>query len=264
MQQIKEPGRTAPSPADVLKFLFSSRRLAVTLLVIVAVGVMIRLGFWQLDRLDQRRAANSAIRAQIAAPVLDLNTANDPGRLISEEYRSISATGTFDFNQQVVLNNQVNGDRIGFQLLTPLKLAGSDTGILVERGWIPYADAQPDQWRKYDEPGTVTVKGIIRLSQDQPGFGGISDPTLAPGQSRLDGWKFINVGRIQEQVSFRLLPVYIQEAPDPSWTGLPIRSQTLPDLSDGPHLSYAIQWFIFASVLVVGYPSLVYRNLMKK
>ena len=74
----------------------------------------------------------------------------------------------------------------------------------------------------------------------------------------------VNVDRIQQQVSLKLLPVYIQESPDPAWTGMPYRSVSMPDLSDGPHMSYAIQWFIFASVLGVGYPIFVRRSTRKK
>jgi surfeit locus 1 family protein len=108
------------------------------------------------------------------------------------------------------------------------------------------------------------VKGIIRRSQTQPTFLGAVDPTLAPGQTRLDVWDMVNVARIQQQVNLELLPIYIQEAPDPSWTGLPYRSVSMPDLSDGPHLSYAIQWFLFATMAGAGYPFLVRRSLKKK
>ncbi|HVP21801.1 MAG TPA: SURF1 family protein [Anaerolineaceae bacterium] len=247
----------------MMKAFVSGRRLWLTLGVLLAVAVMIRLGFWQLDRLAQRRAANAQMREQLSAPALDLNADIPFDQLTEMEYRSVTVTGTFDFTQQVALKNQVNGDRIGFDLLTPLKISGSDRSVLVERGWIPYEDAQPSQWQKYAESGTVTVKGIIHLSQSQPGFGGVTDPTLAPGQSRLETWAYVNLDRIRLQMNFDLLPIYIQQAPDPSWTGLPARSTFTPDLSEGPHLSYAIQWFIFSAVLSIGYPILVWRRLKK-
>ena len=241
----------------------SGRRLWSTLVVLLAVAGMIRLGFWQLDRLAQRRAANAQLEAQLSAPALDLNADFPVDQLTEMEYRSVTVTGMYDFTQQVALKNQVNGGRIGFDLLTPLKIAGSDLSVLVQRGWIPYEDAQPSQWQKYAEAGMVTVKGMIRLSQSQAGFGGVTDPTLAPGQSRLETWAYINLDRIRLQMNLNLLPIYIQQAPDPAWTGLPVRGIFTPDLSEGPHLSYAIQWFIFSAVLGIGYPILIRRRLKK-
>ena len=240
------------------------RWIGITLAVLIAVGVMIRLGFWQLDRLSQRRALNARVSAQIDAPILDLNQGIAVDQLYDMEYHSVMLVGTFDFSQEVILRNQVHGDQLGYAVITPLKIQGSDYSVLVERGWIPLDQASPAQRSQFDEPGTVTVKGILRRSQTQPVFAGAVDPTLTPGQTRLDAWNMVNVDRIQQQVNLKLLPVYIQQAPDPSWTAMPYRSVSTPDLSDGPHMSYAIQWFLFASVLGVGYPIFVRRKMRKK
>ncbi len=246
------------------KELLTLRWLGFTLAAILGIAVMIRLGFWQLDRLSQTRALNAEVSAQINAPVLDLNQNLPVDQLSGMEYRPVVAVGVYDSTQEVILRNQVYNGQPGYAVITPLKIQGSDYSVLVERGWIPYDQATPALRTKYDEQGLVTVKGIIRLSQTQPTFLGAVDPTLAPGQTRLDAWSMVNVGRIQQQVNLKLLPVFVQEEPDPSWTGLPYRSVSMPDLSDGPHLSYAIQWFLFASILGVGYPFLVRRSLKKK
>ena len=240
------------------------RWVGITLAVIILVGVMIRLGFWQLDRLAQRRALNASVSAQIDASVLDLNQGIPVDLLNGMEYRSVSVVGAYDSSQEMILRNQVHGDQLGYAVISPLKIQGSDYSVLVERGWIPLDQASPSQRGQFAEPGVVTVKGILRLSQTQPVFAGAVDPTLTPGQARLDVWTMVNVDRIQQQVSLKLLPVYIQESPDPAWTGMPYRSVSMPDLSDGPHMSYAIQWFIFASVLGVGYPIFVRRSTRKK
>ncbi len=252
------------SIAVMKKELLTLRWIGFTLAAILGVAVMIRLGFWQLDRLAQTRALNAKVSAQINAPPLDLNQSLPVDQLNGMEYRSVVVVGVYDSSQEVILRNQVNDGQPGYVVITPLKIQGSDYSILVERGWIPLDQATPALRAQYAEPGVVTVKGIIRLSQTQPTFLGAVDPTLAPGQTRLDAWSMVNVGRIQQQVNLKLLPVYVQEAPDPFWTGLPYRSVTLPDLSDGPHLSYAIQWFLFATILGIGYPFLVRRSLKKK
>ncbi len=242
----------------------SLRWIGITLAVLVLVGVMVRLGFWQLDRLAQRRSSNASVIAQVDAPPLDLNQEMPVDQLNGMEYRSVVVVGTYNSSQEVILKNQVYGDQPGYAVITPLKIQGSDYSVLVERGWIPLDQAQPAQRTQFEEPGVVTVKGIIRLSQTQPIFAGAADPTLAAGQARLDAWNMVNVARIQQQANLKLLPVYIQEAPDPAWKGMPYRIVSSPDLSDGPHLSYAIQWFIFATVLGVGYPIFVRRTLAKQ
>jgi surfeit locus 1 family protein len=248
----------------IIKKMFSRRWLLITLLVIVGVAVLARLGKWQLDRLAQRRALNASVQAQIAAPVLDLSGSALQDNLANMEYRKVTVVGEYDFSQQVALSNQVEGSEWGVHLITPLRIQGTNTAVLVDRGWVPVQGSESGDWSKYDEPGTVTVRGVIRDSQIKSDLGLRSDPTLAPGQTGLKAWNFVNVSRISQQVSMPLLPVYIQEAPDPSWAGQPVRTQPQLDLSEGPHLGYAIQWFAFAILLAGGYPFFILRQERKE
>ncbi len=130
----------------------------------------------------------------------------------------------------------------------------------MDRGWIPEEDAAPASWASYNETGTVTVEGVLRASQSKPDFGRRSDPIPAPGTGRLDIWNFANIQGIAQQAPYPLLPVYIQQAPDAAWSRLPERSQPTLDLSEGPHQSYAIQWFTFAVLLGLGYPFFIRRQ----
>lgn len=246
---------------DVLKSFFTIRWILTTLLVIAAVGVMIRLGFWQLDRLQQRRAFNTSVEAQMSAGALDLNQSIPLDQLKNMEYRQVVAHGTYDFQNEMVLRNQVNNDQPGYHLLTPLRIQDSAESILVDRGFIPLEDAKPQARAKYAQTGPVTVHGIIRLGH-VPQFFGVPDPTLAPGQTRLDAWNYINIDRIQGQLPYKSLPVYIQAAPDPATQTGPIAAVDQPDLTEGPHLGYAIQWFSFAAVLGLGYPYFVRKQLL--
>jgi surfeit locus 1 family protein len=240
----------------------SIRWILISLLALAAVGVMIRLGFWQLDRLAQRRQANALVSAQVNAAPLDLNQTVPPtGDLMGMEYRPVEVRGEYDSSQEVLLRNQVHSDQLGYAVITPLKIEGSKLSVMVQRGWIPAEESTPELRVKYAELGKVVVKGIIRLPNALPPYGAPADPTLAPGPLRLDMWSSVNLGRIQQQVNLSLLPVYIQEAPDPTWSGIPYRSLSVPDLSEGPHMAYAIQWFLFSGVLAVGYPILLRRRL---
>ncbi len=240
--------------------LVSRKWLLATVLVLVGAAVCARLGIWQLDRLKQRRAFNAHIYAVRAMAPLKLPTQPAPEDLAAMEYRPVTVTGTYDFAHQVAIRNQYNNSQLGYHLITPLVMQGGEA-VLVDRGWIPAeGNDAPAAWRKYDVPGTVTVNGIIQASQSSPGFGLAADPTLTPGQKGLDLWIYVDVPRIANQLPYPVLPVYIQQNPDPNRTDPPIPYQDPLDLSDGPHLSYAIQWFSFAAIMLVGYPFYVRRQ----
>lgn len=230
-----------------------------TLLAVLGVAVLIRLGIWQLDRLAQRRAFNARVEVQLNQPALDLNQTPLPADLWDMEYRAVQVRGRYVPQEEVLLRNQAWQDRPGYHLLTPLVIEGGGAKVLVDRGWIPFEDASRAQ--TYAEPGLVTVTGIIRRPQTRPDFGGVPDPTLTPGQTRLDAWNIVNLDRIRGQVDGDLLPVYVLQAPDPAQTTLPYRSLPQLELTEGPHFGYALQWFTFAAMLAVGYPFFVRRQL---
>ena len=241
------------------KLLFSKQWWWSTLLVFAALAVMIRLGIWQLDRLAQRRAFNARVAAQQARPPFELAGSALDADLAAMEYRAVTVTGSYDHSQEVALRNQVHDGQPGVRLLTPLLIAGTDRAVLVDRGWIPADQAAPEQRAQFAEPGTVVVRGVIRASQSQPDFGGVADPPSAPGE-RLLTWNMANVARITQQTTLPLLPVYVQQAPDPGWQRLPARGLPELDLSEGPHLGYAVQWFVFATVLLLGYPRYLWQQ----
>lgn len=240
------------------------RWILLSLLVIAVVGLFTRLGFWQLDRLAQRRASNARVKANLAAPVLNLNDGFPSDRLPAMEYRAAQVTGEFDYSQQVAQRNQMWQGQVGVHLLTPLKITGTSQWILVDRGWIPYTDDSPAKWAKYDPPGAVTVYGRLRLEQSESGFLVAADPFPTPGHERILLWNRINIERIGVQTTGQLLPVYFEAAPGTGTPTLPYRAFSAVDLSEGPHLSYAVQWFIFAAALALGFPVFVWYQLMKR
>jgi surfeit locus 1 family protein len=231
--------------------LFSRRWWWVTLLVLVGIAVLVSLGNWQLDRREQRRAANALLEEQLAAAPLDLN---DPALAIHSlpemPDRAAVATGEFDFSEQMWLKLQNFGGQAGGHLLAPLRLAGREDAVLVDRGWVPFGDADPARWEQYDEPGEVTVTGVIRRSE-------ASERATAPaGDSRE--WFRVDVAAMDERLRYDLLPVYLYQTDDDGQTP-PLREQPDIDLSEGPHLGYALQWYTFALMLGAGYLFFVHR-----
>jgi surfeit locus 1 family protein len=243
----------------LIQRMFSRKWMLTTLLVFAGAALCVQLGIWQLDRLSQRRAFNAHYLAVRAESPLDLNQAGGQD-LSGLEYRDAFAEGSYDFDHQVALRNQYNGNEYGYHLLTPLIL-GEGTAIVVDRGWIPAEGNDTSQARRhYDEPGMLRVKGILRLGRSKAELGGVADPTLTPGETGLELWNAVNLERIGEQVPYKLLPVYLQPDPEPGDVTPPIPFQPEIELSEGPHAGYAGQWFIFATLLFLGYPFFYLRR----
>jgi surfeit locus 1 family protein len=105
------------------------------------------------------------------------------------------------------------------------------------------------------------VEGIIRLPLKKGEMGGgVPDPPLAPGQTRLDFWNYANIERLQQQVPYLTLPIYIQQTVADSPTSLPYPLPPVFVVDDTPHLGYAMMWFFFAILLCVGYPFYLARQ----
>jgi len=235
----------------ILRKMFSRKWLLPTLLVFLGTALCIRLGIWQLDRLEQRRAFNNQVTSMRAMPPLDLSTESFDD-IESMEWRAVTFTGEYDFEDQIAIRNQYYRDQYGYHLLTPLHSNG--TAVLVDRGWIPAdGNAVPEDWRKYDEPGVVTVTGQIRLGQSKPAFGGVADALPADG-SPLWVWNNGDIEKIALQMPYPILKVYIQPDVDYEDTVPPIPYQPDIELTEGTHFGYALQWFTFATILFVGYP----------
>jgi surfeit locus 1 family protein len=231
--------------------MFSRRWLFTTLLVFLGTALCIRLGIWQLDRLEQRRAFNTQVETMRSMPLLDLNSSN-PDDIQSMEWRAVTFSGEYDFENQVAIRNRYFRDQYGYHLLTPLLSSG--TAVLVDRGWIPAdGNSSPADWRKYDEPGVVTVTGQIRLGQSKPAFGGVADALPADG-SPLWVWNNGDIEKIALQMPYPMLRVYMQPDIDPEDEVPPIPYQPTVELTEGPHFGYALQWFTFATILFAGYP----------
>lgn len=238
---------------------FRGRQLWMTLLVIIGAIVLCRLGIWQLDRLAQRRAINATIAARMADPVVPLTAALAAAD--GQEYRHVEARGVFDPSHEIVLRNRALDGAPGMHVLTPLHLSGSDAAVLIDRGWLPQSQSDAGVRQAYGAPaGEVVVIGQLRRSQEN--FGAPYDPAFSAERPRLDAWFHVDIARIAQQTGYALLPMFVEQLPAPGDPPLPRRDPTT-DLGQGPHLSYAIQWFAFALILVVGYVAFVHQQRRK-
>ncbi|KPC59835.1 SURF1 family protein [Streptomyces chattanoogensis] len=241
------------------RFLLSRQWVILTLVGLVLIPVMIKLGFWQLHRHEHKVAQNTLIADNLAARPVPVTELTAPGRTLPRHdmWRTVTATGTYDTAHEVVVRQRTAADEqsIGYYVLTPLALAdGKD--VLVNRGWI---SAGNDLTKFPDIPaaprGKVTVTGRI-MADETTAASGIKDTKgLPPRQIML-----INSENMAKRLARPVLGGYIEQT-GPGQTGG--RPELVPEPdhdSIGPHMAYAIQWWLFAAAVPVGWIILVRRE----
>lgn len=242
-----------------MRVLLAPRWLVAHFVVLaICVGCLVA-GFWQLQRLEERRTANAVQEArytQDPLPVEDLVDLSG-GDLDSLEFRRATATGTFIPEEEILVRSQVFSGRAGFDVVTPLVLDGGET-VMVNRGWVPLEfDSTPVTAASPPE-GTATVEAVVRASQERAAFG---RDDAAAGDA--DTVSRVDLDYLDGLTPAELLPVYLEAVGDQDPTSLPIPAAAPVFDDEGPHLNYAIQWFSFAAVGVVGYSFLLRRALRR-
>jgi cytochrome oxidase assembly protein ShyY1 len=241
------------------RFLVRPRWIAFHVLVATGVAAMVSLGFWQLDRHTERQSFNDEVRSRAVRPVVpigelvDRNVAGvDAARLEEMEWRTVSATGTYLSDEQVLIVNRSQGGVAGRNVVTPLLLADG-SAVLVTRGFVALAAPVPAA-----PSGDVTVIGRLRTTADRS-LGGLTDP---PGE-RVE-FQRLDIDRIAAQIDVDVIRMSIDllEATPPVDTasGDPFPLPD-PELASGPHLSYMVQWWIFSLCAVVGWVFAVRRSV---
>ena len=227
----------------------SARRWWLPLLALGMAILCVRLGFWQLDRLAQRRAANDARTAGLAQPPVEVAEALAG----ADGYRTVTAEGTYDPAGQLVLYGRPLDGRPGDHVLTPLVLAGG-LRVLVDRGWVPTADDAERTVPPEAAPpeGRIRVSGVLLPSEDVDPFGD-QDPAGATVVRAVNLPALASAG-----ADVAIGGYVVLTAQDPPQE-LPVPAP-LPPADDGPHLSYAIQWFTFAAIAVIGAVVVVRRR----
>ena len=223
--------------------------------IVMALAILfINLGFWQLRRLEERRLENTVGESRLDADPAELGLLLEASGddVDSLEFRRATATGVFQPDDEVLIRSQVHQGVAGFHVITPLLGEGGDA-VLVNRGWVPLDADQVPVEAAPPPDGTVTVTGWVRPSQTR-GALGPSDPD----EGRLVTMSRVDIDRIQEQVPFQLDLVYLSMLDDLEGD-LPIAAPAPLFDDEGPHLAYAIQWFSFALIGLVGYFFLLRR-----
>lgn len=223
------------------------------LLVIAVSAVCIRLGFWQLERLAQRRAYNAAVVEAMERPPLELDgdaiaaLQADPGDHL---YRRATAKGELIPGSEIVLRGRSHRGQPGIHLVAAMRLADGGV-ILVNRGWVPSPDATTLDPRPLRVPGRRIVEGLLQAMP--PPDAELAPVSVEAADTAIVTYRRLGAAALDTPLAAGLPPLYLQvlpSSPAPAEPPIPVPA---PTLSEGSHLSYAVQWFSFAAIAILGF-----------
>jgi surfeit locus 1 family protein len=226
--------------------------------VLTLAIIFVSLGFWQLRRLEERRLENAVGESRFGEEPQDLTSLLEAAGddVESLEFRRATFTGEYQPSDEVLIRSQVHQAVAGFHVVTPLVGEDGDA-VLVNRGWVPLDADQVPVTAASPPQGTVTVTGWVRPAQARGALG-----PADPEEGRLITMSRVDIERIQQQVPYPLQPVFIN-ALDGVPGELPVPAPGPMFDDEGPHLGYAIQWFSFALIGLVGYFFLLRRSVRR-
>lgn len=236
--------------------------MAFILIAVMAAFVFVRLGVWQLDRHAEARERNAAREAQLSGPPVPLGAliarAGSEPSADDLEWRRVLLAGRWDFAGEVLIRNRMHNGRPGVHVVTPFHTGpdADDPSVLVLRGWLPAPDAMnPGSIPGADSQArrVASLVGVIRPSREGAGL-----PVLPAGEGAdaRPSFSAIDVAAIAAEApdTVDYAPYFVQLLPEDdgaSATDGPV-AVALPDAGNGPHLAYAVQWFAFAGVALIG------------
>ncbi len=227
-----------------------------TLLAVALIAVFVRLGLWQLDRAEQKRAERAYFQRQGEAPAVALHDLLDlPVSRLA--WRSVTVTGYYAPGVNVVLDNQSYRGRAGYLVYSPLRLHAAPRAVLVNRGWMPANDRRDTVAAASASQGLRTLHAVVGEppAQGVQLKGADHIERLRNGVLRVQQ---IDYTRLGEVIGLTLEPYVLLL--DPREADGFVRDWVSPGGDASRHESYAFQWFAMASALIVIYAVLVLRS----
>ena len=200
------------------------------------------LGFWQIRRLHEKQKYNAQISARRFLSAIPLDSLS-PDTSVSK-FRRVKLEGRYDYSHQIVWTLRGRDGSPGVNILTPLRRAGTDTAVLVDRGWVYSPDATNVDLGLWNEPDSLAGEGYIlplHATGEAP----------APGPTRR-AFRTLDRDGLRREFPYPIAPVFaVLTTLSPDSTKTPPRVTLIP-LDEGSHKSYAFQWFSFAAISIIG------------
>lgn len=233
------------------RFLLRPKWILLHVVIVAMVVLMVNLAFWQLRRLDERKAFNSLVtqntEQQIESFAKVFSAGADGAAL---EWRPVTVTGTYRTDLAVTIVNRAQNGTAGVDSVVPIEVS-PNSFVLVNRGFVPLSIDVPSP-----PTGTVTVTGYLRQSQRR-GFGGSIDPSTGV----VTELHRIDIPRLQQQIEGTVAAMYVQRVESTPAEGEWPAQVVAPKLDEGPHLSYAFQWFFFSLCAIGGWVLVVLKRI---
>lgn len=235
--------------------------IAFGVVAVLAAAVCVRLGIWQLDRLAQRRAYNAQVAARLdaGAETLGVALARDTG---DARWRRVTGQGVAEYEKEVVLAARTRGGSPGVWIVTPLRMPGTDTLVALMRGWVYSPNGRTVDLTNWRESDTLVVNGRLDAFQ-RPAAGA---PRL---QSDARAFRWLERDTLSAEWGAPVASMLVYQFGDTiggfeATGGVTPARFPVPTMDEGPHKSYAVQWFAFATVFLVGYGAVVVTGQRKR
>jgi surfeit locus 1 family protein len=223
--------------------------LAPTIAALAMVALTLWLGRWQAHRAEEKAQQQAILEARAQEPAVDLAV---PG--LSAEalvYRRVSARGRYLPEGQIYIDNRIDEGRAGYHVVTPLRIAGSDAAVLVNRGWVARSSTYPQAPEVRVPQGEVVVAGLATLPVAR--VLELSGDTVAGNV-----WQNLSISRYSERMHVAVLPVVLLASPPAP--GL-VAVHERPDTGVDKHREYSLTWFALAATVCVLWLALNLRRI---
>lgn len=216
---------------------------AVVVIAAILTLVFLRLGFWQLSRLAERRQLNAGLASRAADPAVPVSQL--PMDTANARYRRVSVDGEYDYANEIVLTFRSREGSPGVNIVTPLRLDGTDTALLVVRGWVYSPDGTTVDLSRWRESSTLKGAGFVETYPPP------RDAVNASTRS-ANAYRWLDRAALEKRLDRPLKPYYVVLTSPPIDSARTPPRLGVPPMDEGPHKSYAIQWFSFAAISIIG------------
>jgi len=220
---------------------------------IIAIGLAIfflSMGAWQLRRLSGRQAENAFLASRRFGVVLPLDSL--PADTGLAHFRRVRIRGYYDYAREIVFTLRGRNGSPGVNIITPLLRNGKDTAVLVNRGWIYSPDGMTVDLNPWREADTVNASGFVETFPTK-------GPFPEPNPARPKAFRRLNRAALEKVFPYPIANYYVVLTDSSSSASAPPRVEPLP-LDEGPHRAYAIQWFSFAAISIIGLVTFIRRT----
>ena len=238
----------------MVRKLLSPRWILIHIGVASLIFLMVNLGFWQLNRLNEKRDFKSVLSAHSSMPIQTLDKAvPTKWDKAANEWMRVSITGSYDASKAVTIINRSQDGTAGYNSVVPFTSLNNRT-ILVNRGFVPLVMESP-----VAPTGQLEIIGYLRASQTRSALGPIDSKEAGNTE-----FQRFDIPLISAHVGTAIEPMFLQLITEsPSATSQWPAKVALPPLDEGTHMSYALQWFFFSLVALTAWVVVVRRKIQQ-